>query len=204
MKFIIYETTNKITGKKYRGAHVCKTLDDGYLGSGKLLLKAIAKYGIENFERHVLKECDSVEDMYQQESIFVDKEWVESENTYNLKVGGEGGFDYIHKHGKRWNDEKRLIHSIEMKKKRSSGEWGPLSGIPANFTFKNKKHSEESKKKISENNASNLNEDVVNKRISDWNSLKNEKGKITKLSKMWNVSHTQVRRFAVKNKLPMA
>jgi transcription antitermination factor NusG len=31
MKYLIYETTNLINGKKYRGAHVSNELDDGYL-----------------------------------------------------------------------------------------------------------------------------------------------------------------------------
>ena len=47
--------------------------------------------------------------------------------------------------------EKKLIHSIEMKKKRQSGEWGPKSVIPPNFNFTGRKHSLESRNKISKN-----------------------------------------------------
>ncbi len=67
MYYIIYETTNTINGKKYRGAHICKSLEDEYYGSGKLLKKAISKYGIENFERKILMICDSVDHMFEQE-----------------------------------------------------------------------------------------------------------------------------------------
>lgn len=192
MHFIIYETTNKINNKKYRGAHVTLNLHDGYLGSGRLLKKAIAKYGFENFERKILCECDSVESMFEQEAIFVNPDWVEDPSTYNLKIGGEGGWDYINKEGLRWDEEKKKLHSIEMKKKRESGEWGPKQPT---YGFKGKEHSLESRKKISENSASALSNEEIQKRINDWNSLQNVRGKITKISNMWNVSHTQVRRF---------
>ena len=201
MYYIIYETTNTINGKKYRGSHICSSLNDEYYGSGKLLKKAISKYGIENFERKILMICDSVEHMFEQEAIFVDLNWVENPDTYNLKIGGEGGWDYINKNGKRWNEEKRKIHSIEMKKKRMLGEWGPKNPSKG---FIGKKHTEETKKKISENNGSRLDELEIKKRINDWNSLGNVRGKITKISKMWKVSHTQVRRFVNKYKLSMA
>ena len=45
MFFIIYQTTNLINNKIYIGKHQTSDLDDGYLGSGKLLLQAIKKYG---------------------------------------------------------------------------------------------------------------------------------------------------------------
>jgi len=197
MYFIIYEITNKITNKKYRGAHATHNLDDGYLGSGRLIKKAILKYGVENFERTILCECDSVESMFEQEALYVNAEWVNDSSTYNLKVGGEGGWDYINKEKLRWNEEKKKLHSIEMKKRRKSREWAPKGPT---YGFKNKRHSIESKKKISDNSASTLSDEEIEKRINDWNSLQDIRGKITKLSKMWSVSHTQVRRFVKKHK----
>jgi hypothetical protein len=35
--YILYETTNNINGMKYRGIHSTDNLQDGYLGSGRLL-----------------------------------------------------------------------------------------------------------------------------------------------------------------------
>ncbi len=133
--------------------------------------------------------------------MFVDANWVEDPHTYNLKIGGEGGWDYINKTGKRWNEEKRRLHSIEMKKKRMVGEWGPKD--PSNG-FRGKKHSLKTKEKISQNNGMLLSEQEIEKRISEWNSLENVRGKIAKIAKIWKVSHTQVRRFINKYELSMA
>ena len=59
------------------------------------------------------------------------------------------------------------------------GEWGPKNPSKG---FIGKKHTEETKKKISENNGSRLDELEIKKRINDWNSLGNVRGKITKIS----------------------
>ena len=195
MFYIVYETTNKINGKKYRGAHVCEQINDSYIGSGKLLNRAIEKYGFDSFERTVLVECQNVEEMFLQEAIYVNVEWVADPTTYNLKVGGEGGWDYINKEHLRWNEEKKRLHSIEMKKKRESGQWGPKNPT---YGFKGKTHTIESIKKISENNAMTLSEEEVLNRIEQWKSLPNIRGKITRVSSLWNISHTQVRRFVTK------
>ena len=195
MYYIIYETTNLVNGKKYRGAHICESLDDGYLGSGRLIKKAISKYGFSSFERVILVLCDNIEDMFIQESIYVDKDWVANPSTYNLKIGGEGGWDYINKECLRWNEEKKLLHSIEMKKKRAAGEWGPKNPT---YGFKGKTHSSETRKRLSENNAMTLSEEEVLQRIEQWKSLPDVRGKIMRVSSLWNVSHTQVRRFVAK------
>ena len=55
--YFIYETTNTLNGKKYRGVHCTNNLDDGYLGSGVLLKQAIAKHGKENFTREIIHLC---------------------------------------------------------------------------------------------------------------------------------------------------
>ena len=46
---IIYKTTCLINNKIYIGQH-CTDAEDGYLGSGDLIKKAILKYGKHNFK----------------------------------------------------------------------------------------------------------------------------------------------------------
>lgn len=55
MIYCLYQTTNLVNGKIYVGIHQSQSLDDAYLGSGKLLKAAIKKYGRKNFKREILK-----------------------------------------------------------------------------------------------------------------------------------------------------
>ena len=89
----IYETTCKPTGKKYIGLHKTNktTIDKKYLGSGKLIQKAINKYGKENFECRILEWCDSRESLSQAEIKWISKfDAYNSPKYYNLTRGGEG------------------------------------------------------------------------------------------------------------------
>lgn len=52
--FFVYETTNLVNGMKYRGIHKTKKINDNYLGSGKVFVNAIQKYGKENFKREMI------------------------------------------------------------------------------------------------------------------------------------------------------
>jgi hypothetical protein len=70
------------------------------MGSGKYLLHAQHKYGIENFKKDILYVFDNPDDMYQKEAEIVDENFLMEENTYNLKKGGMGGFDFINQTGK--------------------------------------------------------------------------------------------------------
>ncbi|QLF81398.1 hypothetical protein FB_0152 [Escherichia phage vB_EcoM_FB] len=88
MFYYVYKITNIINGKFYIGAHSTSNMDDGYMGSGKLIKRAILKYGIENFKKEILKFVDSKKEMYELEKELV----VLTENSYNLKPGGSGGF----------------------------------------------------------------------------------------------------------------
>lgn len=86
--YTIYETTNLINGKKYRGAHKTNNPYDDYFGSGLLIKASIKKHGKHNFKKDILFFAFTEVDMYIAEEIFVDSSWVLSDHTYNMCLGG--------------------------------------------------------------------------------------------------------------------
>ena len=92
MYYLIYKTTNKINGKYYIGMHKTDDLDDGYLGSGSYFRNALKKYGRENFEREILEYCNSNEEMLLAETRYVTEDVVNDKSSYNLTLGGFGGW----------------------------------------------------------------------------------------------------------------
>lgn len=86
----VYKTTNLINGKIYIGVHSTNNLDDGYLGSGNLIVQSIKKYGKENFSREILEYFDTREEAYFKESEIVSSEFILRDNVYNITEGGMG------------------------------------------------------------------------------------------------------------------
>lgn len=156
--FIIYETKNLKNNKLYRGCHQTNDLNDGYLGSGKTFLKALKKYGRHNFKRKILKLCKNVEEMIYYESIYINEEWVNRIDTYNLQTGGLN-------YGILCDESKQKI-SLSIKSLHKKGV----------YKYKNKKKflmSEETKQKISQSLIKRyLIIDHPNKGKSPWNKGK--------------------------------
>ena len=86
----IYLTTNNVNGKKYVG--MLSGHKKYYLGSGKLLTRAIQKYGKENFTRETLEFCSSEDDLRIAEQKWISHfDAVNNPMFYNLCEGGRGG-----------------------------------------------------------------------------------------------------------------
>jgi hypothetical protein len=84
----VYCVENLINQKVYVGAHVTSNVNDDYLGSGKLINRAIEKYGRENFRKSIVGFGLDEIDMYRIEAEFVSQRIVEDDRFYNLTVGG--------------------------------------------------------------------------------------------------------------------
>ena len=90
----IYRTTCQITGKFYVGMHSTDNLEDGYLGSGKILGYSRKKYGDENHKKEIIEMCPTREALKLREKEIVNEQMLADALNINLKYGGEGGFEH--------------------------------------------------------------------------------------------------------------
>lgn len=88
----VYLTTNLINNKKYVGVHKSSCFDENYKGSGKILWRAISKYGWENFKTEIIKWCYSKEELFESERLEIEERGaLSSSDYYNVMPGGCGG-----------------------------------------------------------------------------------------------------------------
>lgn len=166
MYYLVYKVLNKINNKIYVGVHITSNINDGYMGSGKLLLRAINKYGIENFEKTILYMCITADEMFNKEAEIVNESFVGRSDTYNIKLGGHGGWDYVNKQGLNWSYEKnRAISPMrhipleqrlqwlaqgrdvnkELVRRWKAGEIPDPHPNREGFTFKDRSHTDDTK-----------------------------------------------------------
>lgn len=133
--YIVYKTTNILSGRFYIGVHTTSNVDDGYLGSGKRLKAEIKKYGKQNFVREVLDNAATRLEMLKVESELVTNELRLDPLCLNLKNGGEGGWEFVNAEGKNIRND--FVRDDAYRAKMSKSKIGT-------------KASDETKKKISD------------------------------------------------------
>jgi group I intron endonuclease len=148
---VVYKTTNLINGKQYIGRDMYN--NPKYLGSGRLLRKAIKKYGIENFKKEILQECKTIDELTRAEEYWIRLyDAANNPSFYNLLDGSTGG-DSLSNHpnldsikSKIRNARKLQViqHSEETKLKISEAQRGEKA------YWYGKTHSLESNKKRSD------------------------------------------------------
>jgi len=123
MAHYVYKITNKLNGKWYIGKRKHKTpYSDPYMGSGKLILEAIKKYGKNSFDKMVLKVFDTNEEAAKYEASLVTKETISTSMSYNMHEGGHGGFAHLNDGSKEHKDRSKLGAQ------KSSGRYHPNWG----------------------------------------------------------------------------
>ena len=150
---IIYKATNKIDGKCYIGQtiHSLKRRKTDHLWSKDncYFHNAIQKYGWNNFEWKVIEECSSEEELNEMEFHYIKQYNSFRPNGYNLTMGGRGIRGYKHSEKTKRKIKKARSKQImnpcpyEQRIALSKNQMGE------NNTFYGKKHSEESKEKMS-------------------------------------------------------
>lgn len=152
----IYKIT-RFDGKYYIGMHSTDNLDDGYVGSGKQLWYSINYHGLEKHSKEILEFLPDRASLKKREKELVNEECLKDPICMNLKLGGDGGWDHVSKESRRkggliscsklWNDEFfRMRHSKRMSEMMINLHQTRNLSPP---NWKGKKHSEESKIKIS-------------------------------------------------------
>lgn len=90
--WIIYKTKNLKNDKIYIGQHKVvnvNTLDPWYIGSGYVLKQAIAKNGLDSFERVVITTCTNQDEANRLEELYIQKYNSRDPSIgYNLAMGG--------------------------------------------------------------------------------------------------------------------
>lgn len=99
--YTVYKTTNVINNKIYYGFHSIddskiirfdrghgSCFVDGYLGSGKLIKRAMVRYGKLSFYQEIVGIFDSKEEAESLEASLANKEFVQRDDNYNIALGG--------------------------------------------------------------------------------------------------------------------
>jgi hypothetical protein len=170
--YTVYRTQNIVNGKYYFGVHKTKDPYDGYLGSGKILKRAIAKYGEQSFIKNICFIFDNPEEAFAKEFELIET-YRSDPLCYNLRQGGSGGFDWINREGLNRTPEfiqhlrmianmnrskaheslrKKLADRVQRTRFIESVKQGQRRvGFDRN-TFSGKVHTDETKRRIGEKN----------------------------------------------------
>lgn len=94
--FYLYKVINLVNGKYYLGKRSYKGIDClkdiRYLGSGRLIQRAIKKYGKEHFLKEILSLHLTLDELNSAEASLITQKEIDDPMCYNTTLGGHGGY----------------------------------------------------------------------------------------------------------------
>lgn len=85
----VYCVTNNITKENYIGRHNYKKEDwMYYMGSGRLIIEAIDKYGKTNFSKILIEECLTIKELMDREEYWLNQYKIKGKAEYNISMSG--------------------------------------------------------------------------------------------------------------------
>jgi len=184
---IIYKVTNILNNKIYVGKD--SKNNPKYLGSGMLLLKAIKKYGIENFKKEILCECNDKNELNEKEIFWIGELNSKPPKGYNLTIGGDGGDTFTNNPNKEQVRKKISLSN----KGRFSGENNPFYGKHVS-----KEHALKMSKSLKGKNTG------KNNPMSNPISIEKMKKTMLKIRDKWVGDNNPAKRKEVREKLRVA
>lgn len=186
----LYKITNTKNSKYYIGMHSTNNMEDGYMGSGKRITNSVRKHGKDVHVKEILEYFDDRESLRQREIELVKEDLLNDPMCMNLQTGGGGGFiDDAHckkcsiaggrgfsemvKNNPEFRTKLQNLGALAFKNAWAAGKFDNM--VPP---FKDKFHTNETKKLISEKNSLNrfgkknsqfgtrwINKDTIDKKI---------------------------------------
>jgi hypothetical protein len=137
----VYRYTNKLNGKWYIGSHKGHP-DDGYTASGVLIKQSFAKHGMESFDREILYQGPNY--ISEERKLLTELNAAKSNESYNLINTASDNLN-----GYRLSGDDHPMKRPEVALKVSKSKKGKFNSNG----HLGLRHSEETKDKMSQNNA---------------------------------------------------
>jgi group I intron endonuclease len=187
----VYLTINLVNGKKYIGDHSTNNLNDGYLGSGILIKRAIKKYGKEKFQRKILKKLKNRNEAFLLQEKFILKYNTLTPSGYNVSL--KGGHQTVESLSEKTKEKIRKAVSGEnspwLGKTHSSETILKLreSKLKDRNPFFHKKHSADSLEKIRLGNSNKIISEDTRNKLRKTSSAKRNSQYIHRVYKFLNI-----------------
>lgn len=164
----IYKITCLKNERYYIGMHSTDNLEDGYMGGGKRIKNSVKKHGKDAHRKEILEFFENRKDLSDREIQLINEELLNDPLCMNIALGG-GNFvpiyisDELHKQISRLGGislGNKILKDPEYSKIHSENSSKIMKDNHKNKkikydTFKNKRHTDEARKKIGEKNSKN-------------------------------------------------